>query len=328
MAIARTSLIALATLFGLWSVPSTAALQVYAAGDIAECAAGRAARGAAATARLIPDGASVLVLGDTAYPLADAATLRSCYGPTWGRFLSTTYAVPGNHDYVGGSPRAFLDYFGRRNRGRTWFRAALGDWWVIGLDSQLGGLALERQLAWLERELAAIEGDGRCIVALWHHALFSTGLHAGDGQAMKPAWRDLDRAGVDVVLSGHEHFYESFEPRDADGHERGTGIREFVVGTGGAQLLDLSLSSSHRAFARVHGVLALELEASRYRWAFRTVDGGSRDHGEAACRRTAQAVNRTTAASRATRALMLAASTAAGASTTNAPPATGAITPR
>jgi acid phosphatase type 7 len=281
--------------------PATAGVTAYAAGDIADCADGDpAASAAGSTARMIPAGAPVLVLGDAAYPLADAATLAACYGPTWGRFRSSTYAVPGNHDYVAGSARDFLAYFGERNRQRTYFRAPLGDWWVIGLDSELADRALARQQAWLERELAAIDGDGRCVVALWHRALFSTGLHRGDGARMKPAWVALDAAGADLVLSGHEHFYESFEPLDADGAPRATGIREFVVGTGGAHLRDLSLSSRHRAFARELGVLELELDRDRYRWTFRTTGGQIRDQGEAACRRAPQPVKRTAATTRAT----------------------------
>lgn len=268
------------------AAPAAAALKVYAAGDIAECAGDPLKSAAAATARLIPDGAPVLVLGDTAYPTANAATLAACYTPTWGRHLAHTYAVPGNHDYVAGSPRDFLAYFGARKR--TWFRVALGDWWLIGLDSNIEGAALERQLRWLRGELAALAGDGRCIVALWHHALFSTGLHQGDGAPMKSAWRALDAAGADLVLAGHEHFYEAFEPLDADGSPQRAGIREFVVGTGGAGLRDLSLSGAHRAYALEYGVLELELAAASYRWVFRTVDGSVRDSGDSPCRRAAQ----------------------------------------
>jgi hypothetical protein len=290
--------------------PATAEVTAFAAGDIAECAdADPATSPAAMTARMIPEGAPVLVLGDAAYRFADAATLAACYEPTWGRFKSTTYAVPGNHDYVAGSARDFLAYFGERNPHRTYFRAPLGDWWLIGLDSELNGRALARQQAWLARELAAMEGDGRCVLALWHRALFSTGLHQGDGARMKPAWAALDAAGADLVLSGHEHFYESFEPLDADGTPLAAGIREFVVGTGGAHLRDLSLSSRHRAFAREHGVLELRLERDRYHWSFRTTGGEVRDYGEAPCRRAAQPVKRTAAATRATAASTLAAAT-------------------
>jgi acid phosphatase type 7 len=293
------------------AAPATAGVTVFAAGDIAQCdGADPAASAAAATARLITDGAAVLVLGDAAYPLANRATLAACYEPTWGRFRSSTYAVPGNHDYVAGSAHDFLAYFGERNSQRTYFRAPLGDWWLIGLDSELAGRALARQQQWLAHELAAIEGDGRCVLALWHRALFSTGLHRRDGVRMKPAWLALDAAGTDLVLSGHEHFYESFEPLDADGVTRKAGIREFVVGTGGAPLRDLSLSSQHRAFALEHGVLALRLDRDRYQWSFRTTGGEVRDQGEAPCRRVVQPVKRTAAVTRATAVSTLAAVTA------------------
>ncbi len=279
----------LVSLVLLGVAPMAAAIDVFAAGDVAQCSGAAASSDAAQTAKLIPDGATVLVLGDTTYPLADAETIAACYEPTWGRFRANTFAVPGNHDYVDGSTHDFRAYFGARNPQRTWFRAQVGDWWVIGLDSNVSGSALARQQRWLERELHAIAGDGKCIVALWHHALFSTGLHKGDGARMKPAWRALDAAGADLVLSGHEHFYESFEPQDADGKPRANGIREFVVGTGGAHLVDISLSSRHRAYGRVHGVLELKLDADRYSFAFKTVDGDVRDQGSASCRRSVHA---------------------------------------
>lgn len=276
----------------LASTRAFAGSTVYAAGDIAECNGPASESDAAHTAALIPTAATVLVLGDSAYPSADRATLAACYDPTWGRFRAHTYAVAGNHDYVNGSPRDFLSYFGAPTPRRTWFRVAIGDWWVIGLDSDLRGSQLARQQAWLARQLAEIEGDGRCLLAMWHHALFSTGLHKGDGEPMRASWRLLDAAGADVVLSGHEHYYESFDPLDADGKPQADGIREFIVGTGGAGLRDLSLSSRHRAYAHVFGVLELQLEADRYQYAFHTVDGGVGDRGEARCRRPLRAVSR------------------------------------
>jgi hypothetical protein len=311
--------VAVALVAALAGAPLPAAeLTVYAAGDIAECKGEPAASSAAATAQLVPDGATVLVPGDTTYPAADAATIAACYAPTWGRFIEHTYAAPGNHDYVQGSARDYLAYFGH-GKNRTWYRVALGDWWLISLDSNLRGRALSRQQAWLERELAQVAGDGRCIVAMWHHALYSTGLHRGDGEPMRAAWRVLDAAGADIVLTGHEHFYEGFEPLDADGASQAAGLREFVVGTGGARLTDLSLSSRHRAFALEHGVLELGLERDRYRWAFHAQGGEVRDQGSAPCRRAAQSANRTAAATRAASASTSATVAASRASSANAP---------
>jgi hypothetical protein len=262
------------------------ALAVYAAGDIGECGADPRASAAAATAALIPAGATVLVLGDTVYPRADRATLERCYGATWGTRHARAFAVPGNHDYIGGSAAAFLEYFGTPRSGPTWFRADLDGWWLIGLDSNLHGAALAAQDAWLAGELAAIAGDRRCIAAIWHHAFVSTGFHQGDGAAMRHAWAALARAGADLVLSGHEHMYEAFAPRDARGNRARYGITEFVVGTGGARLADWSLEPwAHRAYARRHGVLALDLEPDRFRWRFIAVGGAVLDHGETACHR-------------------------------------------
>ncbi len=263
-----------------------AAVVAYAAGDVAECKGPAQASVAARTAAMIPADAVVFIAGDTVYPLADRATLESCYTPTWGRLLPRTYAVPGNHDYVGGSPRDFLNYFGARTPGRTWFRAAVGDWWVIGLDSNVGGPRLEEQQRWLEGQLREVEGDGRCMLALWHHPLFSTGLHRKDGARMLPAWKALSRAGADLVLNGHEHFYESFEPKDAEGHADKRGMREIIAGTGGAHLHDLSIAGGYRAYARAFGLLRLELDADRYTYTFRTLDGRVLDSGGATCRRT------------------------------------------
>lgn len=257
----------------------------YAAGDVAECKTTAQKSAAAQTAKMIPSDAVVFVVGDTTYPFADRATLESCYAPTWGQFLSRTYAVPGNHDYVQGSPNDFLDYFGARTPKRTWFRAQVGDWWIIGLDSNLSGAALEEQQAWLDEQLKTIEGDGRCVLAMWHHPVFSTGLHRKDGGRMRPAWAALERAGADLVLNGHEHFYESFNPKDDVGHNDPAGMREIIAGTGGAHLHDLSVVRGAKAYTRVHGLLELHLEKDHYRYVFRTVDGRIGDSGFARCRR-------------------------------------------
>ena len=273
--------------------PVAGALDVYAAGDIADCRGRPAATSAAAaTARLLAEGAPVILLGDVAYPRADRATLAACYGPTWGARRGPTYLVLGNHDAVNGRSDDATGYFAGARAAAEGdgdahrYRALLGDWWFIGLDSNLSGAALDEQLAWLKSTLRAVAGDGRCLVAAWHHPLFSTGLHSGDGNRMRPFWAELDAAGADVVLNGHEHYYEAYGPRNGRGKAAGEGIREFIVGTGGGRLGDVSLAPwQHRAFARRHGVLELKLEPDRYSWRFLATDGTDVDAGTATCRR-------------------------------------------
>jgi hypothetical protein len=87
------------------------------------------------------------------------------------------------------------------------------------------------------------------------------------------------------VLNGHEHFYESFERKDAAGKNNPGGLREIIAGTGGAGLYDLSVVRGAKTYARKHGLLELHLDKGHYDFAFRTLDGRTRDAGSAQCRR-------------------------------------------
>jgi acid phosphatase type 7 len=257
----------------------------YAAGDIAEC------RGkppedsdAARTARLIPAGATVLVPGDTAYPFGTAATYEACYGPTWGVHRATTLAVPGNHDYVNGRSDDFRSYFGIEDPQVNYFTRRLGDWLVIGIDSQLIGEALDREYEWLDTTLKE-NADVRCTLALWHMPAFSSGIEHGSTPKMQRLWALLDDRGAELVLSGHEHFYEAFGPLDAHGKPAADGMREFVVGTGGARIYPLwRLAHVSRRRLASHGVLELTLGDGVYSWRFIDTSSRVRDSGEASCR--------------------------------------------
>jgi 3',5'-cyclic AMP phosphodiesterase CpdA len=279
------------------AMPS-AGLQVYAVGDIADCSHRAPADSMAErTSRLVPDGALVLGLGDMAYPLGDAQTLASCYEPTWGRHRAATLAIPGNHDYVRGNVVDFSEYFGAdalHDGGFFAFsRALTDDWRLIALDSNVDGSALQAQYEWLDRLVAEdAQAPARtpgCLLVMWHAPLYSSGMHRGSGDKMRPFWKLIDRHGADLVLSGHEHFYERFGPLDAEGQppHDGQAPRQFVVGTGGARLYGF-WKPPYGSQARVleHGVLQLSLERGSYSWRFIDVEGRVQDAGVARCRAT------------------------------------------
>jgi hypothetical protein len=265
-------------------------VDVYAVGDIADCADVEPAESAAArTGKLVPPGSLVLGLGDMAYPLATESQLAGCYEPTWGIHRDRTFAVAGNHDYVRGDTAAFRAYVRvpAVDPGFVAYSVELAPGWrFIALDSNVGADALQRELDWLGNALDDTMHD-RCVIAAWHAPLFSSGLHRGSGAAMRPFWQLLDEHGADLVLNGHEHFYEAFEPRDAGGQvePEGKGPREFTVGTGGGRLYGF-WRPPYASRARVldHGVLRLALEPGRYTWAFIDVDGHIRAAGAAPCR--------------------------------------------
>lgn len=260
---------------------SEAPAVLVGAGDIAGCSSD----GDEATAALLDTiPGTVFTLGDNAYSSGTAEQFAECYHPSWGRHRERTRPVPGNHDY--GTPGAapYFDYFGENagEPGKGYYSYDLGDWHVIALNSEIDIEAGSEQLAWLAADLAA--NPATCTVAYWHHPRFSSGSHGSDSD-LRDLWRMLDEAGVDLALTGHDHDYERFAPQDADGNADPDGIRQFVVGTGGADLrpFDGVEPNSERRIDGTAGVLKLELYEDSYRWTFIATDGTVRDEGEGAC---------------------------------------------
>ena len=76
--------------------------------------------------------------------------------------------------------------------------------------------------------------------------------------------------GADVVINGHDHDYERFAPQDPKGKADPRGVREFVVGTGGAGMSSFRQirANSEVRNSRSYGVLKLVLSATDYNWDF------------------------------------------------------------
>jgi hypothetical protein len=275
LAAAAGSLLLAASAFaGANDISGASGVTVYTAGDIARCAYRDAAySGAADTARTVAaglaadPGAVVLTLGDHTYPHGKAKEFADCYGPTWGRFKDRTWPAPGNHEYYSPQAAPYFAWFGAR-AGRGYYSLDLGSWHIVSLDSNLTPAAHVAQMEWLRADLAS--HPARCTLAFWHHPLYSSGGH-GSIPKMRAAWRLLMDAGAELVLSGHDHDYERFAPQDADGRlDRARGLRQFVVGTGGAYPTPFLLTvdnSEMRDNGRT-GVLRLRLLDGRYEWEF------------------------------------------------------------
>ena len=80
------------------------------------------------------------------------------------------------------------------------------------------------QLQWLEKELAASGSDWK--IMYFHHPIYSSGGRHGSDTALRDQLEPLFlKYGVDVVLAGHEHFYERLKPQK--------GIHYFISGGAG-----------------------------------------------------------------------------------------------
>ena len=271
------------------------------------------------TARLLeelPD-ATVMAVGDNAYEFGSPLDYAGCYQPTWGRVRDRTMPAAGNHEYLTPGAAGYFTYFGLRSAPPLgYYSYDLGSWHVVVINSTpqvyacwppelteippgfpvlpipaspgpeagracVGDVA---QQAWLAADLVAHRG-AKCTIAYFHHPRCSSGLH-GNHYQMQRMWDLMYANGVDVIVNGHDHLYERFAPQDPDGDADPTsGIRQFTVGTGGAEFYDVRerQPNSEVIINDMHGVLILALDTGRYAWSFENTDRAIADAGSGDC---------------------------------------------
>jgi Calcineurin-like phosphoesterase len=261
---------------------------LIAAGDIARCSG----NGDEATAALLDRlRGTIATLGDNAYDDGSREEFARCYDPTWGRFKARTRPSPGNHEYHSRNAAPYYEYFGAAagRQGRGYYSYSVGTWHVVALNSNcdsIGGCDEDSaQGRWLRADLRA--NRNRCTLAYWHHPRFSSGEHGGD-HGVHGLWQVLYNANADVILSGHDHNYERFAPQTPAGGRNNTrGIRQFVVGTGGANLRTIRSNVAPNSEVRnsdTHGVLILSLRERGYTWRFVPIAGKNfTDGGTGTC---------------------------------------------
>ena len=177
-------------------------------------------------------GLVVFTAGDNAYPDGSASNFATEYDPTWGAFKSRTHPSPGNHDYTTAGAPGYYGYFGAAAHGPDgYYSYDLGtSWHIVALNSEIPANAGSPQETWLRADLAA--NTRPCTLAYWHRPRFSSGTKHGSTPGMQPLWQALYDHHAEIVVSGHEHNYERFDPQTPTGTaDLVNGIREFVVGT-------------------------------------------------------------------------------------------------
>ena len=261
--------------------PPSASVVLVGAGDIADCSA-------EPTARLLDNiPGTVFTAGDNAYSNGSASDFANCYDPSWGRHKTRTRPSPGNHDYNTSGATGYYNYFGAvaGPSGRGYYSYDLGAWHIVSLNSNVSMSPGSAQETWLRADLAA--STLRCTIAYWHHPRFSSGSNHGSSTQSAGVFQALYDAGAEIVITGHDHEYERFAPQTPTAApDPARGIREFVVGTGGAGLYSFGtpLPNSEVRDNRTFGVLKLTLSDGSYSWQFIPVAGSSfTDTGSGAC---------------------------------------------
>ena len=162
---------------------------------------------------------TVLMTGDNIYYEDTPADMRKKFEEPYKALLDNGvkfYASLGNHD----SPNQRLYALFNMN-GEEYYRIEKGGVSIYALNSVYMD---KRQLDWFNAQLAKDTAGWR--IAFFHHPPYSSGKrHGSDEDLRKVLHPVLLNGGIDVVFTGHDHFYQRIKPQD--------GLQYFVAGAAG-----------------------------------------------------------------------------------------------
>jgi hypothetical protein len=242
------------------------------------------------------DLAAILAPGDLQYEDGQLWKFQQSFEASWGRLKPLIRPVPGNHEYKDPGAAGYFDYFNgpgqhtgpAGERGRGYYSFEVGSWHVVALNSEcmeVGGCgAGSPQERWLREDLAS--HPVACTLAFWHHPRFTSGRRGAAG-TMLAAWTALYDANADLIVNGHEHFYERFAPQTPEGApDAARGIRQVTVGTGGKSRFGFEAAAPNSEVRedRYYAVLELTLREGAYDWELITAPTGRvADSGTSSC---------------------------------------------
>jgi len=172
----------------------------------------------------------VLMLGDNIYGPHTPRDYALKFEEPYRALLDggvTFQAAIGNHDDSGEINYARFNMGGRRYY--TFRRSEHRLSGLAGAGARFFALDSRSfdsdQLAWFEHELAASGTSWK--IAYFHHPIYTSGRYTSSARSLRRVIEPiLVKGDVDVVLSGHEHFYERIRPQH--------GISYFVSGAAGS----------------------------------------------------------------------------------------------
>jgi hypothetical protein len=190
---------------------------------------------------------AVLMLGDNLYDDDYDGEFLEPYKPLLDRGVKF-YAAIGNHDHD-----LEIHFKPFNMTARDYYTFDMGNARFAVLNSNHP--SDPDQVTWLNTVFTGAGSKWR--IAYFHHPLYSSGQHAGEGRdVIRPAMEPmLVRNGVHVVFAGHEHLYERVAPQK--------GIRYFVSGGGGRRLYDVKPSPFEEVAISEYHFMVIEIAGDR-----------------------------------------------------------------
>jgi hypothetical protein len=228
-----------------------------------------------------------LYLGDV-YDKGTYPEFYNWYGQPdfhYGLFRDVTNPVIGNHEYENGVAPGYFRYW---NNVPDYYSYDAGGWHFIALnstneyDQRTPDTA---QYQWLLNDLSS--NNTPCSIAYFHHPVLSVGPQ-DDTPEMFGMWSELAQAGVDVVLTGHDHSYQRWVPLDANLNPSSQGSTHFVSGAGGhgvqgAVRSDARLAVMYGNPANSYGAMYFKLNPKGAEYRYYNTAGQLLDQGIVPC---------------------------------------------
>ena len=182
------------------------------------------------------------------------------------------FLAPGNHDVTSsadlaspGRKTGLANYLqamsqlippdgaSRRLDGYPTYAFAYGNTFVVAMDSNIADD--HTQFDWVRKQLEGLDRKRYAhVVAVFHHPVFSSGPHGGSTvepptAAIRQRYMPLFRKHhVDLLVTGHEHFFEHWVERYRDASGTRRRIDQIVTGGGGAPLYSYQGEPDLRAY--------------------------------------------------------------------------------
>jgi predicted phosphodiesterase len=151
-----------------------------------------------------------IMLGDNLYGSERVGDYQSKFERPYKPLLDAGvkfYAALGNHDDP--EQRLYKPFNMNGERYYSFKPSLLGGVRFFAIDSNYMD---KKQLDWLEKELAASGSEWK--IAYFHHPLYSSGGRHGSDIVLRDQLEPLFvKYGVNIVFTGHEHFYERIKPQ-------------------------------------------------------------------------------------------------------------------
>jgi len=160
--------------------------------------------------------------------------------------LSPAYNAPGNHEEYSTNSKAFFQSPSSSSGVQDYYSFDYGDVHIVSINNQATYTVNSTQYNWVANDLATTTKPWK--IVFFHRSAYVAGGHGEDATMIQWSNNIFVPKNVDLVITGHSHFYQ---------HNLVSGINHYVLGTAGAPFatLDLKVYVIRSALEYHYGIL-------------------------------------------------------------------------